>query len=79
MCIHAVIANVSHCFSLGAMCSGDIPEEAFYQQQKLQVDVLDLFRLVDQAANGARTANLPKREIRVLLKGRFPHESGLQK
>lgn len=52
--------------------SGDIPEEAYYQQQKVQVDVLDLFRMVDQAANGALTATLPQREIRVLLKGRLP-------
>lgn len=52
--------------------SGDIPEEAYYQQQKVQVDVLDLFRMVDQAANGALTATLPQREIRVLLQGKLP-------
>lgn len=37
----------------------------------MQVDVLDLFRMVDQAANGALTATLPQREIRVLLKGKL--------
>lgn len=36
------------------------------------MDVLDLFRMVDQAANGALTATLPQREIRVLLKGKLP-------
>lgn len=56
------------------MCdvSGDIPEEAYYQQQKVQLDLLDLFRMVDQAANGVLTGSLPRREIRVLLKGKMP-------
>ncbi|KAL0022336.1 hypothetical protein WJX77_001433 [Trebouxia sp. C0004] len=51
------------------MLMGDIPEEAYHAQQKLQVDVLDLLRMVDQAANGALTGALPKREIQVLLRG----------
>ena len=37
-------------FAMCALPSGDIPEEAYYQQQKVQVDLLDLFRMVDQAA-----------------------------
>ena len=49
--------------------TGDIPEETYHAQQKLQVDVLDLFRMVDQAANRTLTGALPKREIQVLLKG----------
>ena len=53
--------------------AGDVPEETYHAQQKLQVDVLDLFRMVDQAANRALTGTLPKREIQVLLKGTFPH------
>ena len=48
-----------------------MPEETFEAQQRLQVDVLDLFRMVDRAANGTLTGHLPKREIQVLLKGTF--------
>ena len=48
---------------------GEVPEETFQGQQKLQVDVLDLFRMVDQAANGVLTGALPHKEIQVLLKG----------
>lgn len=59
-------------FAVCALTSGDIPEEAYYQQQKVQVDLLDLFRMVDQAANGSLTGTLPRREIRVLLKGKPP-------
>jgi hypothetical protein len=49
--------------------TGDVPEETYHAQQKLQVDVLDLFRMIDQAANGALTGALPRREIQVLLRG----------
>ena len=52
--------------------TGDVPEETYHAQQKLQVDVLDLFRMVDQAANGALTGALPRREIQVLLRGNCP-------
>jgi len=52
--------------------TGDVPEETYHAQQKLQVDVLDLFRMVDQAANRALTGALPRREIQVLLRGKFP-------
>ncbi len=53
--------------------TGDVPEETYHAQQKLQVDVLDLFRMVDQAANGALTGALPRREIQVLLRGISPN------
>jgi len=49
------------------------------------VDVLDLFRMVDQAANRALTGALPRREIQVLLRGNLPRSlpaqwiKGLQK
>ncbi len=52
--------------------TGDVPAETYHAQQKLQVDVLDLFRMVDQAANGALTGALPRREIQVLLRGKSP-------
>jgi len=52
--------------------TGNVPEETYHAQQKLQVDVLDLFRMVDQAANGALTGALPRREIQVLLRGKCP-------
>lgn len=50
--------------------TGDVPEETYHAQQKLQVDVLDLFRMIDQAANGALTGALPRREIQILLRGK---------
>lgn len=54
------------------LLAGDVPEETYHAQQKLQVDMLDLFRMVDQAANRALTGALPRREIQVLLKGNAP-------
>ena len=52
------------------ICAGNLPEDTHHAQQKLQVDILDLFRMVDSAGNTALTGLLPKREIQVLLKGR---------
>ena len=62
------------------MCrpTGDVPEETYHAQQKLQVDMLDLFRMVDQAANRALTGALPRREIQVLLKGDAPKHTARQ-
>ena len=39
------------------------------EQQKTQVDVLDLLRMVDHAANRGFKGVVPKREARVVLKG----------
>ena len=57
------------CHECAPWHAGDLPEDTHHAQQKLQVDVLDLFRMVDNAANGSLTGLLPKREMHVLLKG----------
>ncbi|KAL0046820.1 hypothetical protein WJX82_010732 [Trebouxia sp. C0006] len=65
---HKYSSDADCCLVLKVLM-GNVPEETYHAQQKLQVDVLDLFRMVDQAANGALTGALPRREIQVLLRG----------
>ena len=49
--------------------AGELPEDIFTEQQKTQIDVLDLLRMVDHAANRGFKGAIPKREARVVLKG----------